>query len=472
MEGLEASIVTAGAFNEDYRFDAQFFQKAYLAEDQALNGHTLSTISEFAFVTDGPHGYHEVDDASPIAMLTAKCARDWFADREGADTIARWVDDANKRSSLEVNDLILSTRGTVGNCAVVTFEALPANLDQDVARIAMLENSPFQPLFLLAYLNSRFGQDYIARHSSGMVQQGLSLAKVRDIPVPLLSEPFQVRVSDTIEESLRLRHETRAKTTEAEDTLLAALGLADWEPQEPLSYTARASDTFATGRFDAEFFHPRLKSLINKLEEAAGHFRLVRLGDYSEPLKYGSSEKLEYTYKGTPFLRIADLNERRFDLSSVKFIDKKLAFSGAETAKLGDILVSRSGTLGLAAPITEEFDDAIFGSYFIRVRPDNSVFNTEFLTLFINSIAGAVQFEAVKTGGVQTNLTISAIENLVIPLGALEWQATFATLVSEGLRARDRSRQTLEAAKRAVEIAIKNGEAAAMAFLDQAEGVT
>ena len=160
-------------------------QKAYLAEGQALNGHTLSTISEFAFVTDGPHGYHEVDDGSPIAMLTAKCVSDWFAEREGADTIARWVDDANKRSSLEVNDLILSTRGTVGNCAVVTFEALPANLDQDVARIAMLENSPFQPLFLLAYLNSRFGQDHIARHSSGMVQQGLSLTKVRDIPVPL-----------------------------------------------------------------------------------------------------------------------------------------------------------------------------------------------------------------------------------------------------------------------------------------------
>ena len=168
-------------------------------------------------------------------------------------------------------------------------------------------------------------------------------------------------------------------------------------------------------------------------------------------------------------MRIADLNERRFDLSSVKFIDKKLAFSEAETAKLGDILVSRSGTLGLAAPITEEFNDAIFGSYFIRVRPDNSVFNSEFLTLFINSIAGSVQFEIVKTGGVQTNLTISAIENLVVPLGTLEWQATFVTLASEGLRARDRSRQTLEAAERAVEIAIENGEAAAMDFLDQAE---
>ena len=184
LKGLEASIVKASILNDDKRFDANFFGKAYLVEDQALNTHALHKIREFAFVTDGPHGYHEVDDASPIAMLTAKCASGWFADREGADTIAKWVDDANRRSSLEVNDLILSTRGTVGNCAVVTLETLPANLDQDVARIALVENSPFRPLFLLAYLNSRFGQDHIIRHSSGMVQQGLPLAKGSGHPRP------------------------------------------------------------------------------------------------------------------------------------------------------------------------------------------------------------------------------------------------------------------------------------------------
>ena len=81
-----------------------------------------------------------------------------------------------------------------------------------------------------------------------------------------------------------------------------------------------------------------------------------------------------------------------------------------------------------------------------------------------------MQFEAVKTGGIQTNLTISAIENLMIPLGTLEWQTTFATLISRGLGARARAHQTRKAAQRAVEIAIENGEAAALGFLDQSEG--
>lgn len=38
------------------------------------------------------------------------------------------VDDNNQRSSLRANDLILSTRGTVGCCAMVTAAVLPANI--------------------------------------------------------------------------------------------------------------------------------------------------------------------------------------------------------------------------------------------------------------------------------------------------------------------------------------------------------
>lgn len=323
---------------------------------------------------------------------------------------------------------------------------------------------------MFTYFRTAFFRRMLLRSSSQTAQPHLTITLVRELPLFLASDQLSNAVASAVIDAYHHADQAANLLRVAEDTLLAALGLGDWKPPEPLSYSARASDAFAAGRLDAEFFQPRLKSLINKLEEAAGDFRLVALGAYSEPLKYGSSEKLEYADKGTPFLRITDLNERRFDLSSVKFIDNKLAFSEAETAKLGDILVSRSGTLGLAAPITEEFDDAIFGSYFIRVRPDNSVFNTEFLALFINSIAGVVQFEAVKTGGIQTNLTISAIENLMIPLGTLEWQATFVTLASEGLVARDRAHQTLKAAKRAVEIAVENGEAAALGFLDQSEG--
>ncbi len=131
----------------------QFFQKRYLAEDRALSKKITKPIGSVAFVTDGPHGDHEVDEKSCVAMLTAKCAANWFAKRDGADTVADWVRVANRRSYLEEGDLILSTRGTVGNCAVVVAECLPAIIDQDVARISLYAGCEFSPQYLLSYLN-------------------------------------------------------------------------------------------------------------------------------------------------------------------------------------------------------------------------------------------------------------------------------------------------------------------------------
>ena len=457
MEGLEASIVTAGVLNEEHRFDAQFFQKAYLAEGQALNGHTLSTISEFAFVTDGPHGYHEVDDGSPIAMLTAKCVSDWFAEREGADTIARWVDDANKRSSLEVNDLILSTRGTVGNCAVVTFEALPANLDQDVARIAMLENSPFQPLFLLAYLNSRFGQDHIARHSSGMVQQGLSLTKVRDIPVPLLSEPFQVRVSDTIEESLRLRRETRAKHKEAEDTLLEALGLADWKPPEPLSYTARASDAFTAGRLDAQYFRPLFVQVEQLLDNTG---RAARLGAVLSTNVRGRQPN--YANKGLPVINSKHVRTNRVVLSDNR---TAIEMGSPVIVEEGDVLVNGTGvgTIGRSAPFLHDQ----------RALPDNHVtvlrsahVDPVYLAVFLNSPLGQWQIERhIKGSSGQIELYPRDIAKIVFWDAPADIQTAVRDAVLSAFTKERRAQELLEFAKHAVEIAIEDGEAAAMTFL-------
>ena len=394
---------------------------------------------------------------SPIAMLTAKCVSDWFAEREGADTIARWVDDANKRSSLEVNDLILSTRGTVGNCAVVTFEALPANLDQDVARIAMLENSPFQPLFLLAYLNSRFGQDHIARHSSGMVQQGLSLTKVRDIPVPLLSEPFQVRVSDTIEESLRLRRETRAKHKEAEDTLLEALGLADWKPPEPLSYTARASDAFTAGRLDAQYFRPLFVQVEQLLDNTG---RAARLGAVLSTNVRGRQPN--YANKGLPVINSKHVRTNRVVLSDNR---TAIEMGSPVIVEEGDVLVNGTGvgTIGRSAPFLHDQ----------RALPDNHVtvlrsahVDPVYLAVFLNSPLGQWQIERhIKGSSGQIELYPRDIAKIVFWDAPADIQTAVRDAVLSAFTKERRAQELLEFAKHAVEIAIEDGEAAAMTFL-------
>ena len=52
----------------------------------------------------------------------------------------------------------------------------------------------------------------------------------------------------------------------AEKTLLHALGLEDWQPPEPLTYTRSAAEAFAAARFDAEYFAPRVEQLLDRLK--------------------------------------------------------------------------------------------------------------------------------------------------------------------------------------------------------------
>jgi hypothetical protein len=466
LEGLEAAEIRWSVLNEELRYEAEFFQKKYLLEDSELSVLSKTTIGAFAAVTDGPHGYHIVDENSPIAMLTAKCAKDWFSDRTPAETIAASVDLANKRSSLAENDIILSTRGTVGMCALVTKEALPANIDQDVARISWVDKESIRPEFVIAYLNSKFGQDRIKRYASGMVQQGLSLQKVRDIPIPLLSNALQKAVALVVQMALKCRRDAEISIGTAETTLLRTLGLENWRAPEPLSYVRNSLDAFEAGRLDAEHFQPKYKALIDAMSGAGKDFQLVPLGKISAPLKYGCSDKLEYVHQGRVFLRIADLENKRFNPNSVLHIPADTVFAESDLVENGDVLISRSGTLGVAVPITDEFSGSAYGSYFIRSRPDINVVHPEFLALFINSLAGQMQVEQKNTGGIQTNLTIPAIESLLIPIGSINWQMPFVEMVYLSLFQRQRATQLLDAARRAVEIAIEDSEAAALAYLE------
>lgn len=457
MEGLEASIVKASTLSADVRFDSQFFAKAYLAEDQALHRHRLLPVGEFAFVTDGPHGYHEVDENSPIAMLTAKCASNWFADREGADTIAQWVDDANRRSSLKVNDLILSTRGTVGNCALITEEALPANIDQDVARIAMVAHADLEPHFVLAYLNSRYGQDHITRHSSGMVQQGLSLAKVREIPVPILSKSLQLAVSECVLGALRMRRASRARQQAAQQQLVDALGLGGWSPPEPLHYRARASDAFAAGRIDAQYFRPLFGEVEQRLTDTA---RAVSLGSILSVNSRGRQP--DYAEEGFPVVNSKHVRVNRVLLDGNRFATET---GSTVFIEKGDVLVNGTGvgTIGRAAPYLHEQ----------RALPDNHVtvlrsttVDPVYLSVFLNSLLGQWQIERqIKGSSGQIELYPDDIKKILFWDAPTKIQRSVRDAVMGAFAEERQANHMLNAAQRTVEIAIEDGEATAAAYL-------
>lgn len=461
LEGLEATEIPWSVLNEELRYEAEFFQKKYLLEDSELSVLSKTTIGTFATVTDGPHGYHIVDEHSPIAMLTAKCARDWFSDRTPAETIAASVDLANKRSSLAENDIILSTRGTVGMCALVTKEALPANIDQDVARISWADKVSIRPEFVIAYLNSKFGQDRIKRYASGMVQQGLSLQKVRDIPIPLLSGAVQSALAFLVQAALSYRRDAVTSIGAAETILLRSLGLESWQTPEPLSYVGNSLDAFSTGRLDAEYFQPKYAKLIELIESTGQASPLAKLLQTNQ-----RGKQPEYTENGLPVVNSKHVvnGEVRIDA------DNRYATSSDSSLLIepGDVLLNGTGvgTIGRAAPYLHPFK-AIPDNHVTILRPHKGSIDPVYLAVFLNSLAGQLQVEQRFRGSSgQIELYPNDIAQFSIWVAPEHIQAQVRQSVEASFQAKQRATQLLDAAKHAVEIAIEDSEAAALAYLE------
>jgi type I restriction enzyme M protein len=414
-------------------------------------------IGKFADVTDGPHGYHIVDESSSIVMLTAKNAKEWFTDREGADPIAKSVHDANKRSWLAEGDVILSTRGTVGLCALVTREVLPANIDQDVALIKWTDSRDLRPEFLVAYLHSRFGQDYMARHASGMVQQGLSLERVREIPIPLLPDRIQRKVAAAVEAALDLRREAEEKRQAAGRMLKQALGLEGWQPPESLTYSRRASEVFAVGRLDAQFFAPRYAALRKFLE---GRFEIRELGERNV-LK---GVTVRYYDDGTiPIIRSGDLT----DISDSGRFLRTRPSERVFYLERGDVLISSIGFGSIGK--VQVFDRAgLFGTVSeVSVLRQNEL-NPHYLAIFLKSFAGQMQLDRFITGATgQLHLYPRDVARVFVPVIPRDAQKEFQRFAEDCRTARREARALLDRAKQAVEITIERTEEAALQFLSR-----
>jgi type I restriction enzyme M protein len=168
-------------------------------------------------------------------------------------------------------------------------------------------------------------------------------------------------------------------------------------------------------RIDAAYYRPEFLELDKWLKNSK--VPLIDLGELITEIKYGTSDKVKYTNSGVPFLRVTDINQfNTIDPKLGKFISEKTAERLKEyRVKEKEILISRTGTIGVAMYITSTLHHSVYGSYFIKVAVDESKTVPLYIAQFLNSGLGRLQSERLKSGGIQTNLTIDAIKSIKIP---------------------------------------------------------
>lgn len=212
MNGLEISELKLSEVlhdNEDFRTESEYFGKSNLEKLVVLESKGFDYVGDFAFVTDGIHESIDFCLESNVNLISAKSPKENYFDLSSNYHISKEQHEKNTRTALKVGDVIVSSVGTIGNCAVVDETILPANSDRHVGIIRTKEN--YLPHFLSTFLLGKYGRFQTLRELTGNVQLNLFIYRIRKLKIVKLSFDFQMRIErlvkaahEKLEQSKRL----------------------------------------------------------------------------------------------------------------------------------------------------------------------------------------------------------------------------------------------------------------------------
>lgn len=467
MKGLEATVARSSELERTARIDAEYFQKRFLRSAGLIERWDRDHVAALTHVSDGNHfsiSDDFVEEGVPYYRGQDVTGR-FFVETAAPIHITREAYDEKHmiRSHLKKGDVLLSIIGTIGELSLVASED-PATCS---CKLAILRPRKVSPEYLAIFLRSEHGQNQIERMTRGAVQKGLILEDMDQLWVPKVSEPFENRIVETVRASRASRDLTTRKQMEAEGVLLAALGLANWTPPEPLAYSARASDVFASARFDAQYFMPAKEQVKLSLAALPGQLLSDRVDSIRDQW---------VPDRAPPTMRV-----RNYDVTDalVPLLDAEKGPSFAadigsmkKVLKDGDVAISRLRAYlkEVAVVRTGDAIPSVGSSEFIVLRPKGKAISPETLMVFLRSAPAQTVLKWCQDGSQHPRFSEGDLLSIPVPDAVATVSEQITKIVQDGFTARHRARKLLEAAKRAVEIAIEDGEPAAMVYLDQAEG--
>ena len=383
-----------------------------------------------------------------------------YLSKEGNSTI--------KRTSLQKDDVLTTIIGAtekiIGRTSIIQEDILPANINQNIALIR-INHDIISPSYVNIYLNTKYGRNLLYFHSRQTEQVNLNCREVERVLVPVF-EGLEEHVKILVEKIEDLKKQSKTTYTAAENILLSEIGLTDFTPSnEPVNIKTFSTSFATSGRLDAEYYQRKYEQVIEKIT-AQPHDTLANVVTIQKSIEPGSAH---YAEEGLPFYRVADYS--KFGITtpqkylSSDFVKENAAQLAKLQPKKGSILFAKDGSVGEAYHLTEDINGITSGAILhLRVKDERRVL-PEYLTLALNSKLVQMQAERDAGGSIILHWRVSEIENVVVPIIPLPQQSEIAALITQSFALKKQSEHLLDVAKRAVEIAIEQDEAAAMAWI-------
>lgn len=469
MKGLEAKEVNFNIFNKDldYRLEAEYWNKKSTIKIATFNG--VDIIEAIQYGTS--EELNEFKEGYPVLRLNEFNSLFIGVPEKYCNLLSK--EEFENYRLLKGDVLICRTNGNpqlVGRSAVVpedTNFAYASYLFKVRPKKELINSET-----LVAFLRCKYGRQEINAYSMVGNQTNFSPAKFREISIPKLGKGLNEKIKENFTQSNLDLKKSELLYKEAETVLLKELGLANWKPSIKNSNTKTLKESFLqTGRFDAEYYQPK----YDELEEGINKFETISFKDLTiYPIVSGSTPKAgESEYytdenEGIPFIRAVDIIGGRISLDSPvyikNFVHQKLL--KRTQLKIGDVLISIAGTVGRSGVFDHNIEANINQACAI-LRFEETEVQRLYVMMFINSKIGQLITEKVSRQGVQTNLNLEELGSISIPIIAFKTQSIISQKIQQSFDLQTQSKQLLEIAKIAVEIAIEKSEKEAINYINK-----
>jgi type I restriction enzyme S subunit len=463
LEGLEVSVLrlsqVSDADNPTRRFDSSFFQKEYLHLERYPNAiGALATVRSGTTPTDRDDNLRE----GVVLLKTVDIQNRPLStvDVEQYYKIASDIAKRMEKTRLLPGDVLINivgaTTDVVGRVALVPPNFPEANITQAMALIRVKE-SKLTPELLFSFLASKFGRSQIRRLARPTGQFNLNLPEVESIRIPEFEPLFSARIKQIVKSAQAARDASREQLAAAELLLSQALGIKNLGAPEPLSYVRRSTEAFAAGRLDAEYFSPRVLALMKLLGRDG-----LTIGQVA-PARH---EVFDTTKVGKTFtyIEIGDMRaDGTVDASELDVVDAPSR--ATQYVRRGDVLTSTVRPIRrLSAAVDSAQDGAVCSSGFVVLQPFSISTNT--LVTYLRLPLVCQLMDLHTSASLYPAISEKDLLGLPIPSISISTQTAVDHQVAEAHTAKQRAEKLLDAAKRAVEIAIEDGESAALKYLE------
>lgn len=189
-------------------------------------------------------------------------------------------------------------------------------------------------------------------------------------------------------------------------------------------------------------------------------WKIKKLKEVCAKITDGTHQTPKYFDDGVIFLSSRNVTSGKIDWDNIKYIDEKQHFEMHKRVapRVGDILLAKNGTTGVAAMVDR---DLVFDIYVslahIRVLEEVT---PEFMLYFINSPVAKKQFNKRLKGSGVPNLHLEEIREVEIPVPSLQEQQLIVAILDKAFTAIDKAKanaeQNLKNAKELFESYLQN----------------